>query len=125
MRRQVVALITFGFALSGLTSHAASVADIFGDHMVLQRDKPIPVFGTGRAGEEVTVFFKRQTVTTRVDDNGQWQVTLEALHASAQPAEMIVEGDTKTRLKDILIGEVWVASGQSNMFWPVGEISNR
>ena len=125
MKMQAVVLVAFGFAFSGLPCHAATVADIFGDHMVLQRDKPILVFGTGKPGEEVTVQFKGQTSATRVDDSGRWQVTLEALSTSAEPSEMTIDSDTKTRLKDILIGEVWLASGQSNMFWPVGEISNK
>jgi sialate O-acetylesterase len=87
---------------------------IFGDHMVLQRDMKVPVWGWAAPGEKVTVSISGQKQTATAGQDGQWTVTLGALNAGG-PLEMTVEGKTKITLKDILVGEVWVGSGQSNM----------
>ncbi len=100
-----------------------TLAAIFGDHMVLQQALPNPVWGTATPGAEVTVSFRGQRVSTRADGNGGWSVTLAPLTASAQGAELEVhaalptEGQTTLTLSDVLVGEVWVCSGQSNMEW--------
>jgi sialate O-acetylesterase len=89
---------------------------IIGSNMVLQRDKPVPVWGYGVAGEQVTVQFKGQHKTALADASGKWQLFLDPLPASAQPAGMIVSAKGSTiRLQNILVGEVWLCSGQSNM----------
>lgn len=94
------------------------VATIFSDHLVLQRDKPVPVWGWADAGEMVTVEFAGQKQTAVADAVGKWMAKLEPMKANAQPQEMIVRGAEKDRqraVKDILVGEVWLGSGQSNM----------
>ncbi|MBO0356648.1 hypothetical protein J0X19_01700 [Hymenobacter sp. BT186] len=107
-------------ALLGLLASAPAQADvvlprILGHNMVLQRNKPLPIWGTATPGEAVTVQFGRQQQRTTTDAAGHWQVTLQPLTASAKPAELVITGRNTIRLHDILVGEVWLASGQSNM----------
>jgi len=88
---------------------------IFTDHMVLQRDIPVAVFGNAEPGETVTVAFAGQSKTTTAGQDGQWSVKLEALKASTNPAAMTIQGKNKITLNDIVIGDVWVCSGEANM----------
>ena len=92
---------------------------VVGDHMVLQRDKPLPVWGWADPKEEVTVEFGGSKVSTTADGQGNWKVTLPAMKANGKPQTLTVSGKNKIELKDILLGEVWVGSGQSNMEWSV------
>jgi sialate O-acetylesterase len=93
---------------------------IFGDNMVLQQQQPVPVWGWAAPGATVTVKFSGQAKSARVGADGKWLLKLGKLKASAEPQVLTVEcGDTKT-FTNILIGEVWLASGQSNMEKPVG-----
>lgn len=91
------------------------LAAVFSDHAVLQRDKTVPVWGTAEAGEKVTVEFAGQKKETTADEKGHWVVKLDPLKANAEAGELKVTGKNSITLKDILVGEVWVASGQSNM----------
>lgn len=101
-----------------------TVASVFGDHMVLQRGKPIRVWGRAAVGESVSVAFAERRVRVTADERGRWRVELEAL-AAGGPHELVVEGESgKISLKDILIGEVWICSGQSNMEWPLFACDN-
>ncbi len=93
---------------------------IFGDNMVLQQEMRVPVWGWAKPGAEVTVKFSGQTKTTHADANGKWLLKLGKLKASFTPQTLIVEsGETKT-FTNILVGEVWLGSGQSNMEKPIG-----
>ena len=94
---------------------------IFGDNMVLQQQLAVPVWGWAAPGAEVTVKFAGQTKTTRADASGQWLVKLGKLKASFTPQNLVITaGDTQT-FTNILVGEVWLGSGQSNMEKPVGK----
>lgn len=98
---------------------AAELAAIFADHMVLQRDQPLRVWGSGAVGERIEVAFAGQRSTCEADGNGAWAVTVGPT-AAGGPFELTIaakSGDVK--LEDVLVGEVWLASGQSNMDWPV------
>jgi len=89
---------------------------IIGSNMVLQCDRPVPVWGYARAGEQVTVQFKQQQKTATADGDGKWRVELNPLPVATQPADMIIKvKDSIIRLQNILVGEVWLCSGQSNM----------
>ena len=90
---------------------------IFGDGMVLQRDMPVPVWGTAAAGEAVTVEFAGQKKSAMAAADGKWKVTLDPLKASAEPGELKAGGAV---IRDVLVGEVWLCSGQSNMEWALG-----
>jgi len=100
------------------------LASIFGDAMVLQRDLPVPVWGWTDAGEEVTVVLGDQTKTAKADQNGRWQITLDALKANAEGQTLHVTGSNTIELKDVLVGEVWICSGQSNMEWTLSNSLN-
>ena len=91
---------------------------IFGDHMVLQREQPIPVWGWADPGEEVSVKLGGEAVSVVAGDDGRWMVKLPAQEAGG-PVELTVKGKNILTLTDVLVGEVWVCSGQSNMEWTV------
>lgn len=91
---------------------------VFGDHMVLQRGGPVPVWGSAKAGRRVTVRFGEHERTTEAGADGSWRVDMPAMEASSEPAELVVEsGGERLRYGDVLVGEVWLCSGQSNMEW--------
>ncbi len=95
------------------------LAEVFGDHMVLQRQIKVPVWGWAQPGEAITVAMNPQTKTATADNKGKWRVDLDPMDTGA-PRTMTVKGKTETvTLSDILLGDVWVCSGQSNMSWPV------
>jgi sialate O-acetylesterase len=92
---------------------------LFTDNAVLQRDVKMPVWGTTTAGEKVTVSFAGQEVSAEPAD-GKWQVELAPLAANNQPAVLtITQGDAKVERKNVLVGDVWICGGQSNMEWPM------
>jgi len=93
---------------------------VIDSHMVLQRDVPLPIWGSAEAGEKVSVTFGGKTKQTRADASGKWKVTLDAMKVDGKQHQMIVAGANKLVLTDILVGEVWLGSGQSNMEWSVG-----
>ncbi|QDT13260.1 sialate O-acetylesterase [Planctomycetes bacterium K23_9] len=117
------------FFLIGAFSTTTSQAEVrlpgfFGDSMVLQQQKELPIWGWADSGEKVTVSLGDETGTTTADDQGKWRVVLAARNASHQPVVLSVRGTNTIELKDILIGEVWLCSGQSNMEWTVRSSSN-
>jgi sialate O-acetylesterase len=95
---------------------------VIDSHMVLQRDRPLPIWGWAAKGETVTVKLDDSSATATADDNGDWKVVLPAMKADGKPHHMTISGKNKIELKDILIGEVWVGSGQSNMEMGVGMV---
>lgn len=88
---------------------------ILGHGMVLQRNKPLPIWGTAAAGEQVVVEFAGQKKKTTADEAGNWKVLLNVLKASNKPASLLIAGINTIKLDNILVGEVWLCSGQSNM----------
>jgi sialate O-acetylesterase len=98
------------------------LAPIFKDHAILQRDKPLPVWGRATPGEKLTVTFQHQAFNTTADGDGRWMVYLAPLAATWEGAELRVTGNETVVVKDVLVGEVWLASGQSNMEWPVSRV---
>jgi len=88
---------------------------IFGDHMVLQRGMPVPVWGWADPGEQVTVSFGGQTAATVAGADGTWRVRLDPMEASAQGRALTVAGNNTLTVGDVLVGEVWLLGGQSNM----------
>jgi sialate O-acetylesterase len=91
---------------------------------VLQRDKPLPIWGRADAGERVTVSFAGQSIGATTTSDGRWIVYLAPLAASSTPTDLIVTGKNTLRLTDIVVGDVWLCSGQSNMEWPVSKSLN-
>ena len=102
-----------------MNSHAGvRLPNLFGDHMVLQAGKEVPVWGWGTPREEVTVSFAGHSVMVEVDAKGEWSIKLPAMKKSFDGRELMVSSKSGNRtIKDVLVGEVWVCGGQSNMEW--------
>ena len=115
------------FALSSVGSGEVRIPPVFQDNMVLQQGMPVPVWGKAAPGEEVTVEFAGQKRSSRADKDGNWRVTLDALKASAEPRTLTIFGaivNQKSGIENVVVGEVWVCSGQSNMEWRVKDSLN-
>lgn len=100
------------------------LARLFSDHVVLQRQKPIPVWGWANANEKVKVTLASQTLNTKADASGKWMVKFTALEAGGPHQLSVTAKSGNIVVTDILIGEVWLCSGQSNMEWPVSASNN-
>jgi len=123
---------TVGLAMVLVTANCGlgdiRVAPAFGDHMVLQRGMAVPIWGTAAAGQKVTVTFAGQTKTATADKDGTWTLRLDPLKASAEGRPLVVTSSSDNRqstINDILVGEVWVGSGQSNMAGGTGGYARR
>ncbi len=116
MKRPTLSLVTSALLTLIAASARADVKlpAIFGDHMVLQRDTAVTVWGTAAADEEVSVSIAGQTVTAKPGPDGKWSVKLAKLSA-AGPHTLTVKGKNTLTFNDVLVGEVWLGSGQSNM----------
>jgi len=99
---------------------------VIGDNMTLQRDQPIPIWGWAGAGETVTVTLAGRSRSIKTDADGRWQVTLPKLDAQSNPLEMVVRGSSGPVLvvKNVVVGEVWLATGPSNIHWAVRRCDN-
>ena len=101
------------------------LARLFSDHVILQRQKPIPVWGWANANENVNVSLGRQNKTAQADANGKFTVIFAPMEATGEPLELKVAAKSGSlTVKDVLIGEVWLCSGQSNMEWTVKQSDN-
>ncbi len=114
-------LLAGALLLPSVAARAEVTLDtLFQDHAVLQRDRAIPVRGVANPGEKVTVTFGSVSVGGTAGSDGRFSVALPAMPASREPRELVVRGETgEARARDILVGEVWFCSGQSNMEWTV------
>jgi sialate O-acetylesterase len=104
-----------------------TVSKMFGDHMVLQRDIEVPVWGWADPGEEVTVEFGGQKKSTLANNAGKWMVRLAPMDASSKGRSLTVTSSTGKKnvaVNDVLVGEVWVCSGQSNMSFGMGSCTS-
>jgi len=124
MRSSVIASAVLVICSAGLARADVKLPAIFGDHMVLQRDAKVPVWGTAAAGEQMTVSFGDAKATATAGEDGKWTATLDSLKASDKPADFTVTGKNTITLHDVLVGDVWVAAGQSNMVLPLSGASN-
>ena len=112
----VVGVLAFNFSARAALKPAA----IFGDNMVLQQQMRVPVWGWSEANAPVTVKFAGQTKSTRAGADGKWLVKLGKLKGTFEPQSLVIESGEAKTFTNILVGEVWLASGQSNMEKPVG-----
>lgn len=94
-------------------------SNLFGNNMVLQRGMAVPVWGVATPKERVTVKFAGQTRSTKAGKDGKWMVKLKPLKASKTPRKMTISGNTEIVLSNVVVGEVWICSGQSNMQFAV------
>ena len=114
--RVSLALVVLGWAASARADVRPGV--LFTEGAVLQRGMPVPVWGTADDGEKVTVKIQDQEASTTAKD-GKWMVRLPELKAGG-PFVLTIEGKNKVEVADVLVGEVWICSGQSNMEWTLG-----
>jgi sialate O-acetylesterase len=123
---QKVCLLAIGLLIALLASPvvaAIKLPSILGDNMVLQRDRPVAVWGWDEPGTEVTVAIGDNQAVAKADESGKWSLQLSAMPAGG-PHKMTVTGTDTVTLENILVGEVWLCSGQSNMEWTVGSSNN-
>ncbi len=111
MKKTAIALL---LCIVAATRADVRLPSVFSDHMVLQRDMNVPVWGWAEPGEKVTVTVAGQSQTGVADPAGQWRVTLPPMHPG-EPAQLVVSGKNSLTIHDVLFGENWVCSGQSNM----------
>ena len=111
-------------ALTSAGSADVRLPEIFSNHMLLQRGLEAPVWGWADAGEEVSVQFAGQTKVARADANGKWISRLTSLEASSEGRSLVVKGKNTITLSDVLVGDVWICSGQSNMEWATRSVIN-
>ena len=122
MRTRFFAVTLFTLAVSA--SADVKLNGIYADHMVLQRDIPVAVYGVADAGEKVMVAFAGQTQSATADQEGAWSVKLAAMKARTVAAVMTVTGNNTLTLNDVVVGDVWICSGQSNMDFTPGAYHN-
>ena len=108
-------------ASTQLAKADVTLPNVIGNNMVLQRERAVPIWGWAAPGEKVTVKFKDQERTAVADSQGRWEVRLKSLKASADSADLSITGSNQIILTNILVGEVWLCSGQSNMEKPIGK----
>ena len=109
--------------IPGVAQAEIRLPHVFGDHMVLQREKPLVVWGWGVPNETVTVQLDSTTQTTQANDRGEWKVALPPMTAGG-PYTLTVSGSSTVTFTDVMIGEVWLCSGQSNMEFGMGRLAN-
>ncbi len=115
----LVTIFSISFAAAAKPP-TVSLPAIFGDNMVLQRNCPVPVWGAAAPGETVTVEFAGQKASVTADAAGKWKTTLKPMPANSKPTVLTVRGSSNTvSIKNIVVGDVWICSGQSNMAWSV------
>ena len=125
MNRRIAAICLL-LAHLGSTAIRADVAlnNLFTDHMVLQQGIQNKIWGKADPGEEISVSIAGQSHTTVAKKDGSWSVQLDSIIEYGGPHTLTVEGNNTQRFEDVLIGEVWVCSGQSNMQWPVRQATD-
>ncbi|MGO4291902.1 sialate O-acetylesterase [Chitinophaga sp. RAB17] len=121
MKKRV--LLLAATMISSMAFATVRLPNIFGDNMILQRDKPIPVWGWADKNEKITIRFNQQTKTVKADKNGQWKVLLNPEKAGG-PYNLSVKGQNDITVHDVLMGDVWICSGQSNMEFHVKDVLN-
>ena len=115
--------LTIVLAIAGNAVADVQLPGIISDHMLLQRDMPVRIFGQAQPGEAVSVLFRGQTARAVTDPLGRWEVWLQPL-TSGPAAAMTIQGMNTITIADVLVGDVWIGSGQSNMQWAVRQSDN-
>ena len=112
------------FSLLAITGYSqVKLPGVFGDHMVIQRSQPVPIWGWSSAGEKLVVLFNRQQKEVTADRNGKWRTNLDPEPAGG-PFELSVKGTNSIVIHDVMVGEVWICSGQSNMEFELKSVRN-
>ncbi len=117
-------LLLFAFYFFGINLYyqlyaEVSLPSIFSDHMVLQRNQINRIWGQADGGEQITVSIAHQSHITRANNDGYWQIQINPMASSKVGYSLVIEGPNRIVIEDVLVGEVWLCSGQSNMEWPI------
>jgi sialate O-acetylesterase len=121
--RRLLLLVLFTTATPSSAIAEVQLPGIISDHMVLQRGAPVRIFGKAEPGEAVSVTFRGKTAQTTTDLVGRWDVWLDPL-APGAASDMTIKGANTVTVADVLVGDVWIGSGQSNMQWAVRQSDN-
>ncbi len=116
-------LLFFQILIFEMADADISMPHVFSSNMVLQRNLEIPVWGWASPGERITISLGEQKIRTKAEESGKWFVKLEPIEAGG-PYEMIIDGKNEIRFLNVMIGDVWICSGQSNMEWRVVQSNN-
>lgn len=117
-------LLTLFVCCTSAARANVTLPDVISNSMVLQQEQRVPIWGKADPGESVTVRFGKQSKSATADKDGKWIIRLNATRASATPATLTIEGRNKIELSDVLVGEVWLVAGQSNMQRLLSETAN-
>jgi sialate O-acetylesterase len=121
MRRLSLSALTLFTAMAGFSN--VTLPKVFGNQMVLQRNQTIPVWGWADKNEKITILFNKQTKTVKAGKDGKWKIGLDA-EAAGGPYTLVVKGKNTVTFTDVLVGDVWVCSGQSNMEFHLNGANN-
>lgn len=122
MRTILLSVSVLGLLANPLLAEL-SLPHFFSDHMVLQREKPVAIWGKAAPGSEVKLTFKGKSVSSKADEQGAWRAQIDTGVADAKGATLSIQSGTDTvTIQDVLVGEVWLASGQSNMFFTMNRV---
>jgi len=125
MKRSLILTLSFILLISNVSfAQSLSIPKIFSDHMVLQRNKPISFWGKGVSGDVVSVQIGDQVVREKIKEDGSWLLVFPALQAGGPFEVSLKDNSTTITFKDVYAGDVWVASGQSNMEWKLNNVNN-
>ncbi|MAI35658.1 MAG: sialate O-acetylesterase [Rhodopirellula sp.] len=124
-RRLTFSILGFLLILTGSSVRAdVTLPSIIGDGMVLQQKMAAPIWGWADPGENVTVSFNKQSKATTADQDGKWMIKLDPMNASKKGQSLNIKGNNSIHVQQVLVGEVWICSGQSNMEWSVANSLN-
>jgi sialate O-acetylesterase len=124
MKTRLLLATTLLFIATATSLANVGLPDVLSEAMVIQRDRPVPIWGQADPGESITVRFAEQSKQAIAGKDGKWLVKLDPIHANATPATMTISGKNTIELKNILVGEVWLVAGQSNMQRLLSETAN-
>lgn len=114
-RNRIFAMLAVLMFCTAMCNADVVLPDILSDNMVLQRGVPVPIWGKADPGERVTVSFADQTRSVTADSQGRWRVALDPMKVRTAPSSMVIAGHNRVELRNVLVGEVWLCAGQSNM----------
>jgi sialate O-acetylesterase len=122
--KKILSILFSSLVLVPALQAETKLATVFSDHMVLQQKQSDPIWGWDAPGTKITVAFAGQNYSTITGSDGKWMVKLAPLPANATPQTLTVTGSTKREIQDVLVGEVWICSGQSNMEFGIAKVQD-
>jgi sialate O-acetylesterase len=120
----ILTLLVIQIFYAFINAQSLSIPKIFGDHMVLQRDQPINFWGWGEAGKEISITIDGNSIKDNVNEDGTWILVYPSIEVGGPYSVSISDGNSNLILEDVYFGDVWLASGQSNMEWKLSNVNN-